>query len=330
MNIIQNIIPKHQKKQRPGYNMKPRYITVHETANTSKGANAEMHSRYLLNGGGGRSVGWHFTVDDKEIHQHLPTDENGWHCTDGSTGAGNRQSIGIEICVNSDGDYQQAVENAKGLIRDLMKKHGISKSNVVPHKHWTGKNCPTNLLKRWDDFKDELFRPAKGDVQPKKQNEGAKWVGTNNKGKRVESIYKGSEGLNFYDSPRWDNPNGTFQYGQGWKIDNKYQVDDAYQYRVQNSKGDLYYITASDKYVKVIDEPTTDQSVKGRRAVAIVPKVNFYNSPRWKSPDGHFTKGQGWDVIEEIETNGSPQLKVKNSKGDVYYITARKDLIKII
>src|SRR5699024_9271894 len=32
------------------------------------------------------------------------------------------------------------------------------------------------------------------------------WVGTNKKGRRVESIYKGSDGLNFYDGPRWSNP----------------------------------------------------------------------------------------------------------------------------
>jgi len=45
--------------------MTPRYITVHTTANQSKGANALAHARYLKNGGAGTS--WHFTVDDTQI-----------------------------------------------------------------------------------------------------------------------------------------------------------------------------------------------------------------------------------------------------------------------
>jgi len=151
--IIKDYVSKSQKEQRPGYAMKPKYITVHNTANTNKGANAEMHARYLHNGAGGRSVGWHFTVDDTQIIQHLPTNESGWHAGDGSNGAGNRQSIGIEICENSDGDFDKAVENAQRLIAKLMGKHGIPLDNVVPHKHWSGKNCPRKLLDGWDDFK---------------------------------------------------------------------------------------------------------------------------------------------------------------------------------
>ena len=30
---------------------------------------------------------------------------------------------------------------------------GIPLSNVVPHKHWSGKECPRKLLNRWDGFK---------------------------------------------------------------------------------------------------------------------------------------------------------------------------------
>ncbi len=154
-NIIQKIIPKSQTKQRPGYSMAPKYITVHNTANASKGANAEMHARYLLNGAGGRTASWHFTVDDKEIYQHLPVNESGWHAGDGN-GAGNRQSIGIEICENSDGDFEKAVANSQWLIEKLMKDHGISKANVVTHKKWSGKNCPHKLIGRWSEFIDGI------------------------------------------------------------------------------------------------------------------------------------------------------------------------------
>src|SRR5690625_1986326 len=136
--------------------MTPKYITVHNTANRNKGSNAEMHARYLHNGAGGRTVGWHFTVDDKEIYQHLPLNEHGWHAEDGAKGKGNLTSIGIEICENSDGNHDKAMQNAQWLIRKLMSDHNISIKNVVPHKHWSGKNCPNRILPIWDKFIDGL------------------------------------------------------------------------------------------------------------------------------------------------------------------------------
>ncbi len=109
------IVPKGNENIRPGYAMEPKYITIHETANTSKGANALNHAKYLDNqarGNTDRSASWHFTVDDKEIYQHLPLNEVGWHA---GNKTGNYESIGIEIAVNSDGNYTKAVENARKL-----------------------------------------------------------------------------------------------------------------------------------------------------------------------------------------------------------------------
>jgi N-acetylmuramoyl-L-alanine amidase len=77
-------------------------------------------------------------------------------------------------------------------------------------------------------------------------------LATSYKGLRVESIYKGSDKLNFYDSPRWDNPSGTFGYESGWTIDGKVKVDGTAMYRVKNSSGHTYYITASSDYVRVV------------------------------------------------------------------------------
>ena len=61
-----------------------------------------------------------FQVDDDSIYQSLPTNEVGWHAGDGN-GSGNMKSIGIEICVNSDGNFKRAVENAAWLTKHLME-----------------------------------------------------------------------------------------------------------------------------------------------------------------------------------------------------------------
>ncbi|MDW0355029.1 N-acetylmuramoyl-L-alanine amidase [Bacillus velezensis] len=150
VKITKDFIPVGHNN-RPGYAMDPAYITVHNTANTARGANAAMHARYEKNPE--TPTSWHFTVDEKEIYQHLPLNENGWHAGDGNRGTGNRKSIGIEICENSGGDFEKAVANAQWLIKKLMKEQGISLANVVPHQHWSGKYCPRKLLDRWDSFK---------------------------------------------------------------------------------------------------------------------------------------------------------------------------------
>src|SRR5699024_11783299 len=151
----------------PNRSMKPKYITVHNTANSSKGADAKMHARYQHNGSGGRKASWHYTVDDTEIWQTLEDNRQGWHAGDGG-GAGNTQSIGIEVCENSDGNFDKAVANAQGLIRHLMHKHGIPIGNVVTHKHWSGKNCPHKLIGTWDEFKRGISGEEKAEAPASK------------------------------------------------------------------------------------------------------------------------------------------------------------------
>ncbi|UNP77150.1 S-layer homology domain-containing protein [Bacillus nitratireducens] len=148
------IVPKGNENIRPGYAMDPKYITIHETANTSKGANALNHAKYLdsqARGNTDRSASWHFTVDDKEIYQHLPLNEVGWHA---GNKTGNYESIGIEIAVNSDGDYAKAVENARKLAAYLMNELNISLDHVQKHQFWSGKNCPAFMIQRgqWNAF----------------------------------------------------------------------------------------------------------------------------------------------------------------------------------
>lgn len=149
VKIIKDYISK-SNKNRPSNYMKPLYITVHNTANTKKGADAANHASFIKRSSTG--VSWHYTVDENCIYQHLPLNENGWHAGDGR-GTGNMKSIGIEIFENADGNFEKAVENAQWLIRQLMQDQGIPLANVVLHKRWSGKECPRKLLNRWDSFK---------------------------------------------------------------------------------------------------------------------------------------------------------------------------------
>src|SRR5215472_3816066 len=87
--------------------MRPTFITIHSTDNTSRSADALHHALAMNKGFRAHHnrtgfLTWHFTVDDHSIYQTLPTNETGEHAD--YEGEGNRSSIGIEMCVNRGND----------------------------------------------------------------------------------------------------------------------------------------------------------------------------------------------------------------------------------
>ena len=144
---IQEDIISEWRRNRPGRDTNPgAYITIHETGNAAKGADAAAHGAYLDSDAGERDmVSWHYTVDDHAIVQHLPDYETAYHAGDGANGPGNAKSIGIEICVNEDGDFEKAKDNAASLVRLLMAEHGIPSLNIKQHNNWSGKDCPHTI-----------------------------------------------------------------------------------------------------------------------------------------------------------------------------------------
>ena len=65
---------------RPGGSNPCKYITIHETGNAAKGADAAAHAAYLDSDAGERDlVSWHYSVDDHAIVQNLPDAETAYH-----------------------------------------------------------------------------------------------------------------------------------------------------------------------------------------------------------------------------------------------------------
>jgi len=138
------------------------YIVIHETANEASGADAERHAKLQANGNS-RAASWHYTVDEHGVYQSFQDTARCWH---GGSKKYNLESIGIEICVNKDGNYKQAVANAMELVKILMAKHNIPKSNVINHRESSGwKDCPHHLRSgdkgpTWTTFKGGLTGSA--------------------------------------------------------------------------------------------------------------------------------------------------------------------------
>jgi N-acetylmuramoyl-L-alanine amidase CwlA len=153
LNIIQDFIPAGNSN-RPGTRIAPTKITIHNTDNTSRGANAAAHAKYQKGADARRrNVSWHFTVDDIAAFQSLPANEKGWHT---GSAEGNRVSIGIEICMHPEMDVKAGYDRAALLTAVMAQQLEISTANgIVQHHHWSRKHCPRVLRDKpngWADF----------------------------------------------------------------------------------------------------------------------------------------------------------------------------------
>lgn len=143
-NIKVRMVPANSRQRKAAKHIRPTFLTIHSTANHSPTSTAMQHSRALCRGAfSNRS--WHFTVDQYMVVQNLPLDESGWHA--GST-VGNLNSLGIEMCEaeNRGHNHFRTWDRTAKLVAVLMKRYDMNLRHVVPHHHWTGKNCPTPLL----------------------------------------------------------------------------------------------------------------------------------------------------------------------------------------
>lgn len=229
--VIVDIVPKGNPEIRPAYSMKPKFITIHNTGNAGRGANAVAHNKYIHNMAKLQPkdtgyASWHFSVDENYIYQHIPLDETAWHTGDGSGKAsGNMTSIGIEICEHVDQkDYKQAEENAIALTVHLLKQLNLPVANVKPHQAWSGKYCPRVILKRdgsFTPFHNRIKEAYKGltstsnsvptttPTQPPKENDvmSMKMIdmeGINKSNvKQLATVYKEAYAEGFLTDTRW-------------------------------------------------------------------------------------------------------------------------------
>ncbi len=160
-------------KNRPKIKLKKKKGLVwHWTANVGKGANAKANANYFNNTSGYAST--QYIVDSTEILRLMPDNEIAYHV--GATsytamGAAIREAgynpnyflVGIEICVNQDGDYAKTELNAIDLGAHLMIANKWTIKDMYRHYDITGKACPKMYLsdKDWKEFLAKLDKRYK-------------------------------------------------------------------------------------------------------------------------------------------------------------------------
>lgn len=169
-----------------------KYIAVHYTAGSTSRKGTALNARNVFLK---RKASADFVVDDGSIVQINPDLQNYYCWSVGDkknpySGGGrlygvatNRNTISIEVCsnlksgfsvnyANHEGWYftEASLDNALKLIRHLMKKYGVPKSNVVRHYDVSGKLCPGVV--GWNDS----YVYEDNGKQLSKKSDSSKWL----------------------------------------------------------------------------------------------------------------------------------------------------------
>lgn len=124
---------------RPKGNFKKTSITIHSTGNET--STAQNERKWLDNPTNKRGASWHYVIDEKEVIQAIPDNEEAWHS---GKKEGNQHSIGIEICES--GNRKKTLENAAEFTAVKLRELGLNISNLKKHYDWTKKICPRILI----------------------------------------------------------------------------------------------------------------------------------------------------------------------------------------
>lgn len=141
------------KNARPGTRITPRGLVIHWTANEGRGANAVANRNYFDKPTTEASA--HYIVDDKQIVRCLPELEMGYHVGAKTykpdalkrlSSYPNNCTIGIEMCVNADGNFKAMYQRTVELAADILRRYGWDVDHLWRHYDITGKNCPAYFV----------------------------------------------------------------------------------------------------------------------------------------------------------------------------------------
>ncbi len=132
-------------------------------------------------------------------------------------------------------------DESEKAVREMQKKNGL----VIDGLYGTASK---NALKK-ENKAGSVSKPSSGSSSTKASG----------------SLKSKVNGLRYYNKPSWKDKDvfGRINKGNGFPtIVEKVKVGNSYQYKVKNSKGKTFYITASPKYVTVSEGSSSSNSSK--------------------------------------------------------------------
>ena len=254
-------------------------IVIHWTANKGKGASDTAHYRYYSGGAiSAKSyASAHYFCDGDSILRVIPDNEMAYHVgalsyrTNRLGSYPNNMTIGVETCVNVDGNFKQALDRSAWLVAKLLKDNKLGIDDLYRHYDITGKDCPRYFVydatakeyglgdfaaKAWSAFKAQVVaymgegtklstgnRRLRSLQDPRTKTK--KWRLT-----LVKVIYKGRDGVAVRKTADFSAPVHSYvKYGDAFTIVKKVKTKQGeYMWRLKSG----LFITAHEKYVKTI------------------------------------------------------------------------------
>ncbi|MBF7147100.1 N-acetylmuramoyl-L-alanine amidase [Bacillus toyonensis] len=268
----------------------------------------------------------HYATDWDENIQIASTKYRAW----GAGPAANARFVHVELSETSDPiKFKKSYERYVTLLAKILKDRNIHPSvGLWTHKDITYKlggtdhEDPIQYLKSHgvseSQFRNDVLKAYNGDsvsVKPKPQEPSESVTEASG------VAYIDGQNVNLRSGPSTsNNVIRKLQEGESYKVWGK----------VGNwlNLGGNQWIYYDSSYIRYKEESS---SVEGKRVVSKVNDLRFYSKASWSDRDvaGTVDEGLGFTIIDKLSVNGSQQYKVKNSRGNVFYITASSYYVKI-
>ncbi|PEL14587.1 N-acetylmuramoyl-L-alanine amidase [Bacillus wiedmannii] len=268
----------------------------------------------------------HYATDWDETIQIASTKYQAW----GAGPAANKRFVHVELSETSDPiKFKKSYERYVKLLAKILRDRNIHPSvGLWTHKDITYKlgrtdhEDPIQYLKSHGvseaQFRSDVLKAYNGhsvSVEAKPQQPS-------------ESVLEAS-GVAYIDGQNVNLRSGPSTSNS---VICKLQKNESYKVwgKLGNwlNVGGNQWIYYDSSYIRYKEEAS---SVEGKRVVSKVNDLRFYSKASWADRDvaGTVDEGLGFTIIDKVSVNGSQQYKVKNSRGNVFYITASSYYVKI-
>lgn len=298
-----------------------RYIVVHNTDNFAEGADALAHAKAQYNGNLNTSV--HYYTDDKKtVYQTAPHNRGCWHVGVNYGGrlfgtVNNKNSIGVEMCVQAGYDFNKAFANTVEFVRQLMAETGIPADRVVQHYDVCAKNCPSQIRKMgmWEEFKKQIGSPnntsSNGSIISGGAGQAIKPISG-----YVKIFYKGKDGLNIRKAPCiGDNVEhtvfeGTYTVGGISEDGQWYQLKSGlfitagreYVQFIETVSSTNYMVKISISNLRIRKGPGTNHEIQpgftGRGVFTVVEEASGPGATGWGLLKAYQKNRNGWISLD--------------------------------
>ncbi|MEI3616386.1 N-acetylmuramoyl-L-alanine amidase, partial [Bacillus thuringiensis] len=275
-----------------------------------------------------RSAFVHYATDWDETIQIASTKYQAW----GAGPAANKRFVHVELSETSDPiKFKKSYERYVKLLAKILRDRNIDPSiGLWTHKDITYKlggtdhEDPIDYLRSHgvseSKFRADVLKAYNGDsmsieAKPQQPNEVPGVIN------EVGVAYIDGYNVNLRSGPSTTN-----------SVIRKLQKGEAYKVwgKVGNwlNLGGNQWIYNDSSYIRYKEESS---SVKGKRVVSKVDNLRFYDTPSWQDEDvaGTLDAGEGFMRDEKVIVDGSPQVKVHNSKGRTYYMTSSEAFVYV-